>query len=78
MRYRKVRISGQFLVNLCITGTFDKVMNVKGLPEGTRFAYCIPDSYYGIYIVVEHESFDKLEDGALIPDHPQITFEQVL
>lgn len=40
---------------------------ISGLPEGTKFCYSIPDTLYGIWIVVEHESFPLLKEGEIIP-----------
>lgn len=77
MRYRKLLISGQMLVNIFTLGQTSLVKCIKGLPEGTRFAYAIPDTHYGIWMVVSHSSFDELKDGDLIPEFPHPEMETV-
>ena len=77
MRYRKVRFSGYMLVMLSMQDHESLVKCIKGLPEGTKFAYSIPDSHYGIWLVIEHPSFDLLIDGQEIPDHPDPVFEKI-
>ncbi len=67
MRYKKVLIHGKLFVDFCTAGFETHVKCVQGLPEGTRFAYAIPETAYGIWIIVEHESFPLLNDGELIP-----------
>jgi hypothetical protein len=67
MRYVRVQVSGTILTDVFTTGFESHVKCLDGLPEGTKFAYSLPDSYYGISIVVEHESFPEVEDGGMIP-----------
>ena len=77
MRYRRVLISGYLLVSLMQEGNIIHAKCIKGLPEGTRFAYAIPDTVHGIWIVVEHESFDLLKDCDIIPEHPRPELERL-
>ena len=77
MKYRRIQISGLMLIHLCGVGNIFHSKCIEGLPIGARFAYCLPDSVYGIYIVVEHESFDELKDGDEIPIHPSPIFERL-
>jgi hypothetical protein len=76
MKYMRVNISGQFLVNLSIEGVILDAICSKGLPEGTKFAYSIPNTHNGIWLIVEHDSFRELENGELIPEYPVIEFNQ--
>jgi len=77
MRYRKIKISGMMLALLCVENHESLVRCVKGLPEGTRFAYSIPDVHHGIWLIVEHPSFELLTDGQEIPDHPDPEFVRI-
>ena len=62
-----MQVSGVFLTGICINGKLPTIEVTEGLPEGTKFAYAIPDMTYGIWMVVEHESFPELKDGEIIP-----------
>lgn len=75
MRYKKILVSGQLLVNVFTFGQTNLVKCIKGLPEGTNFAYSIPDTINGIWLVVSHSSFDELKDGDLIPEFPRPEME---
>ena len=79
MRYRRILVSGVFLIDLCIEGSIsNRVRCIKGLPEGTKFVYAIPDARnYGIWFVVEHESFDTIESGGVIPEMDSPAFESM-
>lgn len=68
MKYKRVRISGVFLTNLSVEGQESHAKCIKGLPEGTKFVYAIPEPANGIWMVVEHESFPELKDGDIIPE----------
>lgn len=77
MRIRRIQITGFLLTKLCTLDNEFHSKCIKGLPEGARFLYSIPESTYGIWFVVEHESFDALEDGQIIPIHPMPEFERI-
>jgi len=49
MRYKKILIHGQVLVRVFTQDAQSTVKCIKGLPHGTRFAYSIPDTHYGIW-----------------------------
>lgn len=67
MRYKRIRLSGVFMTMMFTNGVLPHAKVTNGLPEGTRFAYSIPDTDYGVWIVVEHHSFPELKDGDVIP-----------
>lgn len=67
MRYKRVIISGEFFTMLATENNEIHAKCVNGLPKGTRFRYVIPEPYYGVAMVVEHESFPELKDGDEIP-----------
>ncbi len=71
MRYRRIKVHGQIFINIFCERFNAHIRCVSGLPEGTRFAYAVPTQPedYGCWIVVEHESFDLIPDGGLIPEH---------
>jgi len=66
------------LVRIFTTGIERTVKCIRGLPDGTKFCYSIPDTNYGIWLVVEHASFEELKDGDLIPEFPHPEMEAVL
>lgn len=77
MRYRRVRISHQILMDMFVTGNHINVQVIRGLPSDARFRYITSGSIFGIDIVVEHEDFDDLNDGDEIPIHPEIEISKV-
>lgn len=76
MRYKRILIHGQLLTNFMITGIIPSIRCIDGLPEGTKFVYAIPSYHRGVLIVVEHESFLNLRDGAEIPEFLSPKFEK--
>jgi len=70
-------MSGAFLVNIMEEGLKVTVKCVKGVPKGTSFKYSIPDAYYGIWLVIENESFPLLKDGDEIPIMDKPLFDTV-
>lgn len=77
MRLKRVGISGVLLTNMFEDGLEIHAKIIKGLPKGTQFMYSIPSANYGIEIVVQHESFDDLKDGDLIPEHEKIIVKKL-
>lgn len=77
MRYRKVMINGDFLCMMLTEGNEIKHKCIKGLPAGSRFAYSFTDGYHAIWMVIEHESFDELKSGDIIPDYPGPLLERI-
>ena len=69
MRYRRMLIHGNMLVNLFKPGEIHAEC-ITGLPDDATFAYCYQDNSYGIWVVVESNTFDLLKDGDVIPEHP--------
>jgi hypothetical protein len=66
------------LVALLTEGRNPETWTINGLPEGTKFAYAFPaEDTYGIWIVVEHPSFELLSEGVVIPEHQKILHERV-
>lgn len=76
-RYKKVLISGWFLAEQAIEGSEHNFKTIKGLPSGTKFAYAIPSDTYGIWIVVEHDSFPEVQDGTIIPEFYNVEFMRI-
>ena len=64
------------MARIYITGQLPPI-NVQGLPQGTKFCYIIPDTIYGAWMVVEHESFEELKDGDIIPDFGDIIINRI-
>lgn len=69
MRYRRLVIDGQMLINLLTQGTEHRYAVLIGLPAGTKFIYAIPESVIGVSLVIEHETFELLDNGDPIPIH---------
>lgn len=79
MKYKKIRIHGQFLARLIEDGTIHHFKCIQGLPHGTEFCYSIPDTLMGIWIVISHPSFPTVADGEMIPEFEgPISWENLL
>lgn len=65
------------MVNLFSEGMNNHTKCISGLPKGTKFVYAIPDTTYGVWMIVEHESFDLLNEGDMIPVHNRVEMEKV-
>lgn len=66
-RMKRILISGHFLVSLMEEGEILHAKCIKGLPKDCRFLWSIPDTWNGIWIVIEHPSFEEINDGDIIP-----------
>jgi len=77
MRYRRILIHPFWFENSFIERNITHVGCVKGLPYGAKFAYSYQEAHYGVWIVFEHESFEPLKDGDLIPIMDSPTFEKI-
>ena len=79
MHYRLVPVAGLVLVRMMEEGRQSHVRCINGLPSGTRFveARIAWDQPPQVLLLVEHESFDRLREGDVIPLHPPPIFEQV-
>lgn len=77
MRYRRVQIWAQLLVESFVENSEYHIRCIKGLPSGTKFCYTYPTDEYNIWMVVTHESFDELKNGDIIPIHPKIEMEKL-
>lgn len=78
MKYKKILVNGEFLIKMSEENNIIHARCIKGLPEGTKFCYSIPtNEYYGIYIVIEHESFPNLNEGDLIPNMDDPVWEAI-
>jgi len=67
VRLRKILISPFIFAHLLTNGII-KIRCVGGLPEGAKFKFIIYQAYDTyIHLVFEHESFDELKDGDVIP-----------
>jgi len=73
MKYMRVRLSHLFLMHFLTDGSVINIIVHKGLPEGAEFRYLIKGTA-GVDIVVEHDSFEKLNDGDVIPIFPDILY----
>lgn len=77
MRYKRVLINGDMLIKIMKQGASFITKCVKGLPEGTQFRYAFHDIQQGIWLVVEHESFENIEYGSEIPLFERPEFEDL-
>lgn len=77
MKYMRVRVHAGYIVDMLTYGSIFYCRCIEGLPVGTKFVYAIPDTMYGIWIVVEHESFDELKQGQIIPEYPAPRLEKL-
>lgn len=50
---------------------------IKGVPKDARLAYVYLSDYFYVNAVFEHESFELLKDGDLIPVLESPMFEQL-
>ncbi len=50
---------------------------IKGLPKGAKLAYVYHNDDFYINAVFEHESFELLKDGDVIPLYEKPQFEQL-
>ena len=78
MRYMRVQVSVWLIVDILTKGHEMHVKNVTGLPEGSKFVHLIQTEHYGwIDFVFEHESFEELKIGDLIPLFPPPELEKL-
>lgn len=77
MRYKRVMIHPYLFVKWFEEGNEIHAKCIKGLPKDSKFAYIYQSDSYWINVVFEHESFEKLKDGDLIPILKSPIFEQL-
>ena len=77
MRYKQIQIHPSIFGMWFEEGSEFHARCIKGLPQGAKLAYTYMNSSYMLNAVFEHESFELLKDGDLIPliDYPM--FEQL-
>ncbi len=76
MKYMRVRLNRPILMHMLTEGSVINVIVRKGLPDGAEFRYII-EGTAGIDLVVEHDSFEQLKDGDVIPIFPDILFDTI-
>lgn len=78
MRIVRVRFSSIFFMSMLVTGNEIHAKVISGLPEGAKFLYSIPTTYYAfIDFVFEHPSFDVIMMGHEIPLFEDIRLEKL-
>jgi len=74
MKVKSIMLGSHFLTDILTNGKVFDFKVIKGLPEGCKFHYCYQAGSHGIYAVFEHELFEDVKDGALIPELPPVEF----
>jgi len=76
-RVRRVAVHPRVLVDLMIDGTGGLDVVAHALPEGTGYVLCTWDPIGAtVWLIVEHASFDPIDEGAVIPEHPAPVFRR--
>ena len=76
MRFRRVRINHRILLAIFTQGSEIGLTVVEGIPPNAKFIRITSDEVAGIDIIVEHESFTELNDGDIVPFHPEIRIKK--
>lgn len=77
MRYKRVMIHPTLFAAWFEEGNEVHAKCIKGLPKGAKLAYTYHSDSFWINAVFEHESFELLKDGELIPVLESPMFEQL-
>ena len=76
-RVRRVAVHPRALVDLMIDGTGGVDVVTNALPEGTGYVLCTWDPLGAtVWVIVEHATFDPIEEGEVIPEHPAPVFRK--
>ena len=67
MRIKRVVIHPMIFARMLEEGEIH-VKCIKGLPKEAKFCYMFQSEFYRINAVFEHESFELLNDGQVIPE----------
>jgi hypothetical protein len=74
-RVRRVALNPRIVVDLMIAGTDGLDVVANQLPEGTDYLLATWDPVnVVVWLIVEHESFDAVAEGAVMPEHPSPVF----
>ena len=78
MRYMRVRIHAQLLMDMFTQDYEIHAKCIKGLPMNARFCYTIASTHYiWLDMVFEHPSFEVVMMGHEIPMFPDPVFEKI-
>jgi hypothetical protein len=74
---RRVAVHPRVLVDLMTHGTDGIDVVDHPLPAGARYVLCTWDPLGAtVWIIVEHESFDPIAEGEVIPEHEAPVFRR--
>lgn len=74
-RVRRVAVLPRIVVDLMINGTDGLDVVQHALPQGTGYVWATWDPVNAlVWLFVEHESFDEVVEGGLVPEHPSPLF----
>lgn len=78
MKLAKVAVSTELMMQIMTQGwNTQSTACESGIPEGSELAYSHIDDDNGmLYFVIQHESFEDLRPGDMIPQLPRPTFRK--
>lgn len=74
---RRVAVHPRFFVEIMMHGSEAVDVVADALPEGTGYIMATWDPIGAVvWIIVEHDSFDPITEGEIIPEHPAPVFRR--
>ena len=74
-RVRRVALHPRIVIDLMIDGTDGLDVVANALPEGTAYVLATWDPINAVvWLIVEHDRFEEVAEGEVIPEHPSPVF----